>query len=205
MGWVPEPTVTGRRRVGLFGGTFDPPHLGHLSVAGDVAEALDLAEVVWMPTGIPPHKVGDEVTSAPVRLAMVRAAVSSDPTFRVSTLEVDRGGASYTVDTLHALCAEAPDIEWYLIMGVDQYREFSNWKAPEEVRSLATLVVVNREGAAAEDAGSTTSDHLVTVAVQRVDISSTEIRDWVRTGRDVSDHVPVAVAKIIESEGLYRK
>jgi nicotinate-nucleotide adenylyltransferase len=205
MSWAPERTVTGRRRVGLFGGTFDPPHVGHLSVAGDVAEALDLSEVVWMPAAVPPHKVSEEVTAAPVRLAMVQAAASGDPRFRVSTLEVERGGASYTVDTLRKLCAEAPDIDWHLILGVDQYREFSTWKKPEEVRSLATLVVMNREGSSAVEPGSTTSDGLVTVAVTRVDISSTEIRDRVRAGGDISDHVPVAVADIIDSEGLYRK
>ena len=205
MGWAPEGTVKGRRRRGLFGGTFDPPHLGHLSVAGDVAEALDLSEVVWMPAAVPPHKVSEEVTPAPVRLAMVQAAVSGDPRFRVSTLEVERGGASYTGDTLRELCAEAPDIDWHLILGVDQYREFSTWKKPEEVRSLATLVVMNRAGSSAVEAGSRTSDGLVTVAVTRVDISSTEIRDRVRAGRDISDYVPVAVADIIDSEGLYRK
>ena len=158
-----------------------------------------------MPSAVPPHKVSEEVTAAPVRLAMVQAAVAGDPRFRVSTLEMERGGASYTVDTLHELCAEAPDVDWYLILGFDQYREFSTWKMPEEVRSLATLVVMNREGASAAEAGSTTSDGLVTVAVQRVDISSTEIRDRVRDGRDISGHVPVGVGDIIDSEGLYRK
>lgn len=204
MGRAPDGTVVGRRRVGIFGGTFDPPHDGHVSVVRDVADALDLDEVLWMPAGEPPHKPDAGASPIAVRLAMTRAAAAADPRFRVSELEIGREGPSYTVDTLREL--RAGDVsggtDLFLIIGIDQYRAFDSWRAPDEIRVLAHVTVMDRGGTSLE--GSETLEGVVSVPVRRIDISSTEVRARAREGRDVSDLVPPAVARIIESEGLYR-
>lgn len=199
-----------RRRIGIFGGTFDPPHVGHVSVARDVADALDLDEVVWIPAGRPPHKPPDGSAPAELRLRMTRAAAAADPRFRVEELEVRRAGPSYTVDTLRELRerAEATEAEGadpaelILIMGHDQYRSFSTWRSPDEVRRLATLAVMDRGGEALDEA-----EHrcLLRVPVGRVDVSSSEIRERIGRGEDVSDRVPESVLRIIRAEGLYRR
>lgn len=194
--------VAGPRRVGIFGGTFDPPHHGHASAARDVAGALDLDEVLWVPVGEPPHKPDAGLTPAPLRLAMVEAMAALDPCFRVADLEMKRSGPSYTVDTLRELRAEAGrgDADFFLIMGIDQYRVLDSWRAPEELPVLAQLAVMDRGG----ESVLSPPDRVMSVQVRRIDISSTDVRARVRDGRDISDLVPPAVARIIEAEGLYR-
>ena len=194
-----------RRRIGIFGGTFDPPHVGHVSVARDVADALDLDEVVWIPAGRPPHKPGDGSAPAGVRLAMTRAAAVADPRFRVDDVEVRRAGPSYTVDTLRELRESTEAAELVLIMGHDQYRSLSAWRSPEEVRGLATLAVMDRGGEAlAEAAEDGASGTLLRVPVGRVDVSSSDIRERIGRGEDVSAMVPEGVLQIVRAEGLYR-
>lgn len=218
-------------RIGVFGGTFDPPHRGHVSAASDVADALDLDQVLWIPAGDPPHKQDADPAPASLRLRMVRAATADDPRFRVSDLEMRREGPSYTVDTLRTLAEalrdesssqvrdESPsDVELFLIMGIDQYRSFESWHRPDEIRELATLVVMDRGGEGADapvvagGAGSSDDDvvdraddeDVVRVPVGRVDVSSTEVRAAAGRGEPVEELVPSAVARIIEAEGLYR-
>lgn len=194
--------VAGPRRVGIFGGTFDPPHDGHVSAARDVAAALDLDEILWVPVGEPPHKPNTGLTPAPLRLAMVEAVAALDPCFRVADLEMRRTGPSYTVDTLREVRVEADvgDADLFLIMGIDQYDVLDSWRAPEEIPVLAQLAVMDRGG----ESVPSPPDRVVSVPVRRIDISSTDVRARVRDGRDVSDLVPPAVARIIEAEGLYR-
>lgn len=204
MGRVPDSTISACRRVGLFGGTFDPPHAGHLSIARDAAEVLKLDEILWMPAGEPPHKQQADVTPAPIRLAMVRAAASVDPRFQVSSLEIERDGLSYTVDTLRALCIDSVDADWYLLIGLDQWCEMSSWRDPGRLGQLATVAVMTRGGESVVGDGGGIVEGMITVPVRRVDISSTGVRERVRHGLDISDCVPLGVAEIIGAEGLYR-
>lgn len=201
MGRAPEADVKGRRRVGIFGGTFDPPHLGHLAVARDVAAALALDQVIWMPAGIPPHKAATDVTAAEVRLAMVRAAVEGHEGFIVSDLEISRPGLSYTVDTLRELQGAGEDADYFLILGVDQYRSLDSWRLPGEIRRRARIAVMDRGGESMSQ--DEKSPEVLSVAVRRVDASSTDVRKRVRDGGDVSGLVPEGVASLIYSEGLY--
>lgn len=193
-------------RLGIFGGTFDPPHVGHVAVATDVADALELDRVLWITAGQPPHKQGEPLTDADLRLEMTRAAARGDPRFRVSDLEVRRAGPSYTVDTLRALRRDHPDAELYLVLGADQVRTLeTGWKEPLEVLRLATLALMDREGEAAPDVAPDLPgmERAVHVPVTRVDVSSTRVREAVAAGGDLSALVPDGVAEVIHREGLY--
>jgi nicotinate-nucleotide adenylyltransferase len=140
------------RRIGLFGGTFDPPHLGHLALAERARDQLRLDRVIFMPSGLPPHKRRRAVAPPAHRLAMTRIAVRGNAGFVVSALETRRRGASYTVDTLRALAAREPEARLYLVIGEDSLRDFPTWHAPEEIAELAALAVAPRPLAAAAGA-----------------------------------------------------
>ena len=187
-------------RVGLFGGTFDPPHVGHLIAAQDAIDALKLDGVLFIPAGVPPHKQQQRITDAATRVRMLEAAIAADERFQISDVELDRTGPSYTVDTLRALCAARPGDEWFLLLGVDQVRELSTWHEPVEVLRLARLVMLTRAGIEEEPAGDIVHD---TVAVTRVDVSSTLIRARVAAGRSIRYLVPEGVEKIIGAQRLY--
>lgn len=226
----PDAPVAARRRIGLFGGTFDPPHNAHVSIARNVADALALERVLWIPAGDPPHKDVRGSSPASSRLAMAHAAATADDRFEVRGIEVERRGPSYAVDTVRALASELGDAELFLIIGVDQYRTFDSWKDPYEILQCVHLAVMDRDGASArsvlpavlsgaeglaahellrahETAGAmraTSRPRVVFVPVERIDLSSTDIRKRVRAGEDVSQLVPWPVLEIIDREGLYR-
>ena len=189
------------RRVGVFGGSFDPPHIGHLTVAGDVADALGLDEVWWVPAARSPFKVGYPVTPADIRLEMVRAAIADDARFVVRDDELRRGGVSYTVDTIRAFCEEEPDTDFFLIVGADQAERFGEWREAEEILRLATLVVVSRDGAPPRSLISdwADGDRVRHVAIRRVDVSSTDVR----AGEGLDDFVSPAVRTVVRQHGLY--
>lgn len=189
-------------RIALFGGTFDPPHLGHLVVAGDVHHRLGLDRVVWVPAADPPHKRGMVGTPAALRLEMVRAAAGGDPRFEVDDLELRRPGPSYTLDTLREFRRRLPDAALHFLIGADALREFHTWREPDAIVALATPVVFAREGDHVREAGGVPA---IQVPVTRVDISSTEIRRRVAAGEPVRNLVPDAVLRIIEREGLYAR
>jgi nicotinate-nucleotide adenylyltransferase len=182
-------------RLGIFGGTFDPPHTGHLVVAQEVHFRLGLDRVLWVPAGIPPHKRDQPITPGNIRLAMVRAAIAGDDRFEASDLELRRGGISYTVDTLRELRQTRPDDELFLIVGADQLTELDSWREPDEIRRLATLVGFGREG---EDPPSPELPR--TVMVPRIDISSTEVRRRIAAREPVrylvGNHVLEITAKL---------
>jgi nicotinate-nucleotide adenylyltransferase len=195
-------TPIGRsRRVGIFGGTFDPPHNGHASAVGDVYSALDLDEVVWVPARRSPFKRDAPATPDAIRLEMVRAATAGEPHWSVSEVELRRPAPSFTVDTLRTLHAQESEAEYFLIIGVDQYLRFDDWKAAEEIRSLATLAVMDREGASLKPDALPTG--VLSVPVARIDVSSTEVREKVGAGADIADAIAPGVGRIIASEGLY--
>jgi nicotinate-nucleotide adenylyltransferase len=197
-------------RLGVFGGTFDPPHVGHLLVASDAFEALELDRLAWIPARQQPLKaVGG--TSAEHRLAMVRLSVQNDPRFVAESIEIDRPGLSYTVETLRGLRAQHPAAALHLLLGADAAALLPKWREPEGVLSLARLVVLGRAG----DAGPVLPPELEAVAVEgpgapirlavrRVDVSSTEIRARLAEGRSVRGFVPESVADYCSAHGLYR-
>lgn len=192
-------------RIGIFGGTFDPPHVGHLVVAGDVARHLDLDRMIWLPAGHPPHKATQVVSPGSVRLAMTRAAVHGDPRFEVSDAEIRRPGPSYTVDTLRALAERYPDARLFLVIGADQLRAFHTWRDPSEIARLARVVVMDRDGCDAGTPDPGLELEWERVPVTRIDISSTDIRERVAGGESVRHLVPETVRRIIEDQGLYAR
>jgi nicotinate-nucleotide adenylyltransferase len=196
-----DPTALGR--VGIFGGTFDPFHMGHLVVAQDVAEVLELDRMIFVPAGVPPHKQVGEVSPAPLRWAMVRAGIGDDPRFGASDLELRRPGPSYTVDTLRQLREERVGRELFFLMGSDQLAEFHRWREPEEVGRLATLVVMAREGDDPTVSNARVEVVPMVVPVTRIDLSATRVRNRVREGRSIRYLVPDPVRRIILDERLY--
>ena len=207
---MPDPTTahgaaggTGRaaRRVGILGGTFDPPHVGHLVVAVDVRDALDLDEVVLMVAGDPWQKRGRGVSPAADRLAMVEAAVAGVPGLSAGTQEVGRDGPTYTVETLEALRAADPGTELFLVVGTDAVAGLTTWHRWEELPALATLVVVERPGAVVPDPAPPVP--VVRVPVARVDLSSSELRQRAADGRPLRFLVPDAVCAVVAERGLY--
>jgi len=193
-------------RIGLLGGTFDPPHIGHVRIAEDVRRALALDEVWLIPSATPPHKLERPTTDADLRLQMVRAVLEGtdhSEGLKVSDVEMQRGGVSYTVDTLRSLTAEHPDDSFFTIMGADQFALLSTWKEPEEIARLCSVVVVARDGLAGPEVAPGTTVRGTAVEVTRVDVSSTDIRDRVARGDHVADLVGAPVARLIEEHGLY--
>lgn len=186
-------------RTGLFGGTFDPPHTGHLIVAQDALTRLELARVVFIPAFEPPHKRGRDISPAHLRLAMLRAALEGDDRFAVDDIEIRRGGTSYTVDTLRALHAADPAAELFLLLGTDQYEEIETWREPAELRTLARIAVLSREGRHPV----LRADGASRVPVTRIDVSATEIRRRVMAGEPIRYLVPAAVEAIIRQHRLY--
>ena len=186
-------------RIGLYGGTFDPPHVGHLIVASQAFEALELDRLDFVPSAVPPHKRGRVGAPAEDRLEMVRLAVAGDPRFGVEDVELRREGASYTVDTLRVLRERDPECELVFLVGVDQVREFHTWREPDEVARLARLAVLSRGGEQIGEIGLP----LQRVDVTRIDLSSTEIRRRVREGKSIQYLVADAVREKIRRDGLY--
>lgn len=190
-------------RLGLLGGTFDPPHLGHLAAARAVRDALGLDRVDLVPANDPWQKTdrGRDVTPPAVRLEMVRALVKGEDGLGVDDREIRRGGPTYTADTLEEIHAVMPGIDVHLIIGADTARTFGTWRRPEAVLALSTLVVVNRgEETALAPEGA---DRVEFVTMTPVHVSSSSVRAAVARGEDVSSRVGDAVARVIGLHGLY--
>ncbi|MGH7619696.1 MAG: nicotinate-nucleotide adenylyltransferase [Gemmatimonadaceae bacterium] len=192
------------KRIGLLGGSFDPPHNGHLLAADDAFDALALDRLVFVPTATQPLKAGQMVASAEHRLAMVRALAGGDARFDVSAIEIDRGGLSYTVDTLTALSTKWPKAELFWLIGADVVESFAKWREPARIAELATIVVLRRTGNGAAPSLAALPGAPRLLASRCVDVSSTEIRERVRVGKSIRGFVPDAVAEVIAAERLYR-
>jgi len=186
-------------KLGLFGGTFDPPHLGHFLAAMDAAEALELDQVVWVPAATQPLKADADATDATHRLEMTRLTAAGDPRFAVEALEVERGGLSFTIDTLRTFRARHEGAALFLLLGADAATLLPKWRDPEGIRALAEIVVLTRGGG-----GVMLPAGVRTLATRRVDVSATEIRARVRSGRSIRGFVPDAVEEYIAAHGLYR-
>ncbi|HJQ21212.1 MAG TPA: nicotinate-nucleotide adenylyltransferase [Gemmatimonadaceae bacterium] len=192
-------------RLGIFGGSFDPPHVGHLLVAEDACDQLALDRLVFVPAAVQPLKAGRHVTGAAHRLAMVRLLAEGNSRFDVSSAEVDRSGLSFTVETLGHFAAEFPAAERFLLVGADVLATFAQWREPERVTQLARLVVLHRaDSAPAAIPAGVAADAIRQLATRRVDVSSTEIRQRVQMGKPVRGFVTDNVAAYIARHGLYR-
>jgi nicotinate-nucleotide adenylyltransferase len=189
-------------RLGVFGGTFDPPHVGHLVTAVNVRHALALDRLLLVVANVPWQKVGERAVSpADDRLAMVESAVAGVEGLEVSRLEIDRGGPSYTADTLADLRRADADAELFLIVGSDAAAGLTTWERVDEVRDLCTVVVVDRPGTAGEH--PPTGWRWDRVEVPRLDVSSTDLRARVADGRPLDFLLPPAVITCIRARGLY--
>ena len=186
-----------RARVGVFGGTFDPVHVGHLAIALAALESVPLDRVLFVPARRSPLKDRDPLASVSDRVAMLEAAVASEPRFALSPVELDRDGVSYTVDTLEALRSEG---DLFLILGSDALADLERWREPDRIRELATILVAARPGAPEPDPmhGARAFD------APRLDISSRELRARAARGMSLRYLVPDAVWEHIKERGLYR-
>jgi len=185
-------------RIGIMGGTFDPIHHGHLILARDAREELDLNRLILVPNHISPHKLGRFAATPAVRAAMVRAAIEGEEGLEMDDIEVRRGGTSYTIDTVLHLRGLYPEADLFYLMGEDNLAEFHTWRRADELQRLVQLVVMAR--------GADGPQHpFITLRQRRVDISSTDIRERIAKGQSIRYLVPESVLQIIENHQLYRE
>ncbi len=197
------------KKTALFGGTFDPIHRGHITMALRLADALGLDDVILMPTFVPPHKIKASLADAEHRLAMCRIAADAHPILSVSDMEITRGGASFTVDTLTTLAAQQPDTEWYLIVGADMFCTLRTWYRFDDIAKMATLCTVPRFGTDTA-ALKSYAEELIEQGVRCYiaddpvqPFSSTEIRQRLAAGEPIAEFLPDGVADYITQHGLY--
>ena len=186
-------------RLGVLGGSFNPPHIGHLVIASDAFESLELDRLLVVPAALNPLKQHDMSAPSPhQRLEMVRMTFGGDPRFEVSAMEIERGGLSYTVDTLEALAAENPGAEIVLLLGVDAVKSLDRWKRPERIRELASLAMLSRG-----DDDLEVPRGVKRVTTRRIDVSSTEIRERLGKRLPVRGFVAESVERFISAAKLY--
>jgi len=201
--------VTAIVRIGVYGGTFDPLHLGHLAVAEAVREAAGLARVLFVPNSRQPLKTDGPYASGLQRLRMVEAAVAGNPGFALSTLEIDQAGPSYTIESLDALRAAQPEVEWRFILGTDAANGLGSWRRPDRILAEYRPLVLVRAGwerldwPALERVRPDARALIEIVDVPHLAIASRDLRERIREGRTVRYLVPEPVMAIIEAEGIY--
>ena len=188
-------------RLGILGGTFDPPHIGHLLAAVDAVECLTLDRLVLVPASVQPLKARTKTADAEHRLAMTRLLVEGDGRFTVDPLEIERAGLSFSVDTLEEFARRDPSADRFFLVGEDVLRTFDRWRDPERVLALARLVVLTRnDGSPA----APLPPGAQAIRTRRIDVSSTEVRARAAAGRSLRGFVPDSVAAYIAAHGLYR-
>lgn len=192
-------TTVPRKKVGILGGTFNPPHLGHLIIADQVKNQLGLEKVLFMPSAKPPHKNNKKTIDAAHRVAMIHEAISGDEAFSLEEIEIKRGGKSYTYDTLIQLNEDHPDTEFYFIIGADMVEDLKNWYKIDDLMHIVQFVAVNRP-----DYSVDTDYPIIVVDVPNIDISSSLIRQKVSDQCSIKYLVPQKVEDYIKSEGLYK-
>lgn len=196
-------------RLGVFGGTFDPVHYGHLVAAEEVRYRLRLDKVLFVPAGMPPHKLDHDITPTRHRVAMLELAIASNPGFALSRVDIDRHGPCYTVDTLALLHEEyGPGTELFFLMGMDSLADLLTWKEPERLIRLAWLVVVGRPGFQADVNELNrvlpgAAERICIVDTPLMEVSSSDIRQRVQQGAPIRYQVPEAVEAYIRAHRLY--
>jgi nicotinate-nucleotide adenylyltransferase len=190
-------------RLGVLGGTFDPPHVGHLLAASDAFEALALDRILFVPAKIPPFKSRTVQASANQRQHMLELTLDGDPRFEASRIELDRDGLSFTVDTLEALTRETPGGSLFMLIGEDLATQIASWRDAARIADLAAIVVLVRT-ALHEPSALESTLPMIRLATRRIELSSTEIRERVKAGRSIHGFVTDAVAAFIDAAGLYR-
>lgn len=190
-------------RIGVFGGTFNPPHMGHLLVAEWIHDEFGLDRTIWMPAAQSPFKSEAESADAAHRLEMVRCAVQGNPAFEVSDFEIRRDGTSFTIDTLRHLTRERPDDELFLIMGSDSLADFPRWKDATEIARLVDLLVFKRPSGVAPPTPAFLDGKVQFADAPLLEISSTQIRERCSRQKTIRYLVPEVVRVYIDSEGLY--
>ena len=187
-----------KKRVGILGGTFNPPHIGHLIIANEVYHALGLEEIRFMPNAIPPHKKMDFRVTGKQRITMLELAIGNCSFMKVEDVELKKGGTSYTFDTIELLRQREPDSEFFFIIGGDQVEYLPNWYRIDELVQIVQLVGVARPQTSLQ-----TAYPIKIVEIPQIDVSSTEIRRRFENGNTTKYLVPDAVREYIEREKLY--
>lgn len=201
--------MSAAKRIGVLGGSFDPPHCAHLALARTVREALNLERLLFVPAADPPHKRGKRHTPAPARLEMLALALAGQAGMRLSRLDVDRPGPQYSLDTMKLLRRAHPDASFWFVMGADSLRDLPTWHRPQELVALCRLAVVPRPGVCVRP---DMHEAVLPGLAQRVDMvdsaalphASRDIVERLRRGEDLSGLVPPAVLEYIAARGLYR-
>jgi nicotinate-nucleotide adenylyltransferase len=184
------------KKIGIYGGSFDPIHHGHLILAREALETLDLDEVIFVLAAQSPHKTSQETTDSAVRWKMLTAAIADEPGFSASRLEIDRPPPSYSVETVEALRAAHPEVEFLFLIGEDNLPQLSEWHRFDDLRRLVRFVVLDRSG--------TTVAEGYPIVRRKIDISATTIRKRVASGRSIRYLVPETVERIIRRENIYQ-
>lgn len=198
-----------KRKIGIMGGTFDPIHYGHLRAADEAHAAFGLSEVIFIPTGEPPHKAGERVSSAEDRYIMTILATVDCPYFSVSRLEIDKTGKSYTINTLRRLNSipDYSDAEFYFITGLDAVLDIVSWKNSEEIMKLCKFVAVSRHGythSKMEDLPKDLRSAIIPLEIPLLAISSTGLRERIKINRSIRFLVPPSVEHYIKKNSLYK-
>jgi nicotinate-nucleotide adenylyltransferase len=202
--------MAGMSRIGIFGGTFDPPHLGHLILAAEAYDQLELSRLLWVLTPMPPHKLGQDISSTSQRLELVLAAIGSDPSFELSRVDIDRAAPQYTADTVKILKYEYPQAELVYLMGGDSLHDLPNWHQPVEfVQACDRIGVMRRPGDSIdltelEQKIPQVMPKLTFIEAPLLEISAHEIRQRVSTGRPFRYYLPPAVYEIIQKSHIYQ-
>lgn len=198
-------------RLGILGGTFDPVHYGHLLLAEQCREQCELDEVWFVPAATPPHKRAAPITDGRARAEMLEFAIAGHPAFSVSRMELERGGTTFTVDTLQELRREDPGRELFFLIGADSLVDLPNWREPARIAELATIVAVNRGREPLPDLdsfepvlGEAAASRIRLVTIPGIDLSASDVRRRVREGRSIRYMTPRAVEMYILEHGLYR-
>ncbi|MCK4352165.1 nicotinate-nucleotide adenylyltransferase [candidate division WOR-3 bacterium] len=188
-------------KIGIFGGAFDPPHIGHLIGAEQARKEFELEKIIFIPTNIPPHKEAP-VASQRERLEMTRIAIRGKPYFEVSDIEIKREGISYTIDVIKELKQIYPNSELFLIMGMDEAKDFMNWKEPEKLSMLCKFIILTRPGFKREEIPESLKEKAELFNLN-INISSSKIRELIKNSKSIRCLVPEDIENYIKKKKLY--